>query len=140
MNDILSFAQQHSPTVIIWFVLIIAIIMTELWNKKQKAPTIESQKLVEQMNDANTKVIDIRNHQQFRQGHILNSKNIPWLNQDETVFKALQNEPFVLVCQQGQTASQLADKLKKQGFLQVCVLAGGLNAWQQNNLPLVKGK
>ena len=32
------------------------------------------------------------------------------------------------------------EKLKKQGFTQVQVLAGGISAWQQNNLPLVKGK
>ena len=140
MNDILSFAQQHLLMVVCWFVLLIAIIISELWNKKQKAPSIEPQSLVNQMNDSEMKVIDIRNQQQFRKGRILNSKNIPWQNQDITVFKALQNEPFVLVCQQGQTASQLAEKLKKEGFLQVCVLAGGLSAWQQNNLPIVKGK
>ena len=52
----------------------------------------------------------------------------------------MQTERFVLICQQAQTASQLAEKLKKQGFTQVQVLAGGISAWQQNNLPLVKGK
>ena len=92
------------------------------------------------MNNQLIKIIDIRNNQTFRQGHILNSKNIPWQNQDEKVYKTLQNEPFVLICQQAQTASQLAEKLKKQGFTQVQVLAGGISAWQQNNLPLVKGK
>ncbi len=140
MNDLISFAQQHLTMVVAWCALLLAIVVTEWLNKQQKAPQVSPQSLVEQMNNQLVKVIDIRNNQTFRQGHILNSKNIPWQNQDEKVYKTLQNEPFVLICQQAQTASQLAEKLKKQGFTQVQVLAGGISAWQQNNLPLVKGK
>ena len=140
MNDLISFAQQHLTMVVAWCSLLLAIVVTEWLNKQQKAPQVSPQSLVELMNNQSVKVIDIRNNQTFRQGHILNSKNIPWQNQDEKVYKTLQNEPFVLICQQAQTASQLAEKLKKQGFTQVQVLAGGISAWQQNNLPLVKGK
>ena len=140
MNDLIPFAQQHLTMVIAWCALLIAIVVTEWLNKQQKAPQVSPQSLVELMNNQLIKIIDIRNNQTFRQGHILNSKNIPWQNQDEKVYKTLQNEPFVLICQQAQTASQLAEKLKKQGFTQVQVLAGGISAWQQNNLPLVKGK
>ena len=140
MNDLISFAQQHLTMVVAWCALLLVIIVTEWLNKQQKAPQVSPQSLVEQMNNQSVKVIDIRNNQTFRQGHILNSKNIPWQNQDEKVYKTLQNEPFVLICQQAQTALQLAEKLKKQGFTQVQVLAGGISAWQQNNLPLVKGK
>ena len=140
MNDLISFAQQHLTMVIAWCALLLVIIVTEWLNKQQKAPQVSPQSLVEQMNNQLVKVIDIRNNQTFRQGHILNSKYIPWQNQDEKVYKTLQNEPFILICQQAQTASQLAEKLKKQGFTQVQVLAGGISAWQQNNLPLVKGK
>jgi hypothetical protein len=140
MNDILSFAQQHLLLIGAWSLLLVAIILTEMINKRQKAPQVSPQQLVDKMNNQTIKVIDIRNSQNFRKSHILNSRNIPWLSQDTSAFKPLENEAVVLVCQQGQTASQLADKLKKQGFNNVQVLSGGLNTWQQNNLPLVKGK
>lgn len=140
MNDIISFAQQHLTLLISWVFLLLAILITEMLNKRHKAPQMSSQKLVEQMNNQAIKIIDIRNAQNFHKSHILNSRNIPWLSQDTSAFKSLENEAFVLVCQQGQTASQLADKLKKEGFTNVQVLSGGLSAWQQNNLPLVKGK
>ena len=140
MNDIIAFLQQHLLMVVTWVVLLLAILFNEWWNKQKKAPALNAQQLVALMNDDRVKVIDIRNNQQFRQGHILNSRNIPWQNQDVSVFKSLQNDTIVLVCQQGQTASQLAERLKKEGMTQVQVLAGGLGDWQQSNLPLVKGK
>jgi rhodanese-related sulfurtransferase len=140
MNEIINFAQQHIFLVVGWLVILIAIVINELLNHRLKAPQISPQQLVELMNNDKIKVIDIRNSQNFRQSHILNSKNIPWLNQDHTVFQSVKNEPIVLVCQQGLTTNQLADTLKKQGFNQIQVLNGGLNAWQQASLPLVKGK
>ena len=140
MNDIISFAQQHLFMVVTWLVLLIAIIVNEWLNKSKKAPALSPQHLVDLMNNQNVKVLDIRNHQNFRQGHILNSHNIVWQNQDINPFKPLQNDSLVIVCQQGNSASQLAEKLQKEGFSKVQILAGGLSAWQQNNLSLVKGK
>ena len=140
MNEILNFAQQHLLLIVGWFVLLFAIIGMELVNNRSKAPQISAQQLVELINNESVKAIDIRNSQNFRQSHILNTKNIPWLNQEETVFQALKNDAIVLICQQGITANQLADKLKKQGFNQIKVLNGGIQAWQQASLPLVKGK
>jgi rhodanese-related sulfurtransferase len=34
----------------------------------------------------------------------------------------------------------LAEKLKTQGFENIEILAGGIQSWQQDDLPLVKGK
>ncbi len=140
MNEITSFAQQHLFMVIVWLVLLVAIIVNEWLNKSKKAAAISPQLLVELMNNQDVKVLDIRNNQSYRQGHILNSKNVVWQNQDINPFKPLQNDSLVIVCQQGHSASQLAEKLQKEGFSKVRILAGGLNAWQQTNLPLVKGK
>ena len=140
MNEFINFAQNHIFMLSIWVVLLIAVVIVEVINKKKRPHQISSQILVELMNNQNIKVIDIRTSQNFKQGHILNSKNVPWLGQDENAFKPFQNETLVLVCQQGQQASKLADKLQSQGFDQVKVLEGGLTAWQNDNLPLVKGK
>ena len=47
---------------------------------------------------------------------------------------------MVLVCRTGQTAGAAAKRLKKAGFEKVYVLDGGVAAWQQADLPLVKGR
>jgi len=140
MNDMINFAQNHILMLSVWIALFIALIGVELWNKRNRPQQISAQALIELMNEQKAKVIDIRTSQNFKQGHLLNSKNIPWLGQDENAFMAFQNEAIVLVCQQGQQAARLADKLKSQGFEQITILEGGLSSWQSDNLPMVKGR
>lgn len=139
-TDIIEFLQGHMLLASIWLVLFIAIIGFEFWNKRQQPQTLSPQALVDLMNQSSVKVIDIRTAQLFKKGHILNSKNIPWLSQDEQPFKSYQNDNIVLVCQQGIQANNLAQKLKQNGFNQVTVLSGGLQEWQSTQLPIVKGK
>lgn len=140
MNEIIQFAQNHILMLSVWIVLLLVLLGMEVWNRKNRPQKISPQSLIEMMNTQAVKVVDIRTSQIFKQGHILHSKNIPWLGQDEQAFKAFQNEPLIIVCQQGQQAARLAEKLQNQGFQEVLVLDGGLSSWQTENLPLVKGK
>jgi rhodanese-related sulfurtransferase len=48
--------------------------------------------------------------------------------------------PVALVCRTGTGSAEAARKLAKAGFKQVHWLDGGIAAWQQAQLPLVKGK
>jgi len=45
-----------------------------------------------------------------------------------------------LVCRSGSTSASAAKQLKKAGFEKVYWLDGGIPAWQQAELPLVKGR
>ena len=47
---------------------------------------------------------------------------------------------MVAVCRSGQASSAAAARLKKAGFERVYWLDGGIAAWQQADLPLVKGR
>lgn len=140
MNDIIEFAQQHMVMLLVWIVLLIALLGMEIWNRKKRPQQVSPQTLIEMMNSQDVKVVDIRTSQNFKQGHILHSKNIPWLGQDELAFKAFQNETLILVCQQGHQTARLAEKLQNQNFSKIMVLEGGIGGWQNDNLPLVKGK
>ena len=46
--------------------------------------------------------------------------------------------PLVLVCQSGARASRAAGMLRKAGYANVQVLAGGMKAWREANLPIEK--
>ena len=48
--------------------------------------------------------------------------------------------PVVAVCRTGQASADAAKRLKKAGFEQVYWLDGGVQAWQQADLPLIKGR
>ena len=53
------------------------------------------------------------------------------LNKDKQIY---------LFCMSGNRATRAAEKLEAQGFSQVYVVEGGLNAWKQAGKPVQKGK
>jgi rhodanese-related sulfurtransferase len=56
------------------------------------------------------------------------------------VLAKVRDLPVVVACRTGTASSAAARKLAKAGFKQVYWLDGGVAAWQQANLPLVKGR
>ena len=140
MEQVLSFIQNHLALAGAWLLCALAIIIFEIKNRADAPAKLSPHQLVERMNEGGIKLIDIRKPELFRNAHILNAKNIPWNEKDEAAFNSLNQDQIVFVCEQGHTALQLAIKLKKQGLQNLQVLAGGLAAWKQNHLPLVKGK
>ena len=47
---------------------------------------------------------------------------------------------MVVTCRSGQASLAAAARLRKAGFNRVHWLDGGIAAWQQANLPLVRGR
>jgi rhodanese-related sulfurtransferase len=94
------------------------------------------------INQENALVVDLRAPNDFQEGHIAGSRNVQ-MSQFDPENKQLapaRTLPIVLVCQNGITVNGAAKRLKKAGFERVHILDGGITAWRQANLPLVKGK
>jgi rhodanese-related sulfurtransferase len=97
---------------------------------------------VQLINRQDAAVIDVREPQEFRGGHIPNARNIP-LGQVAGKVKDLEklkDKPVLLSCQTGDRSAQAANTLRQAGFAQVYNLAGGMNAWQQASMPVEKEK
>ena len=56
------------------------------------------------------------------------------------VSSSAKTLPVVAVCRNGQASEGAAKRLKQAGFEHVYWLDGGIAAWQQAELPLVKGR
>ena len=87
-------------------------------------------------------MVDLRAIADYQKGHIAGAKNV-LMSQFDPESKQLASAkalPIVLVCQNGVTVDGAAKRLKKAGFERIHVLEGGITAWQQAELPLVKGK
>lgn len=94
------------------------------------------------INRDNALVVDLRPAGDFEKGHIPGSRNVQ-SNQFDPEHKGLAAAralPVVLVCRSGQTAGGAAKRLHKAGFERVYVLDGGIQAWQQADLPLARGR
>lgn len=92
------------------------------------------------INRSKATVIDVRTSEEFAQGHLARAKNVP-LDQIPGGLQALRldkNCPMVLVCEAGVRSALAISKIKKEGFNEVFNLEGGIKAWNQAGLPLVK--
>jgi rhodanese-related sulfurtransferase len=61
------------------------------------------------------------------------------LAQQADALKKWRERPVIAYCDTGTSAAAAAKTLTQLGFTQVFNLAGGLQQWRQDNLPLVKG-
>ena len=85
-------------------------------------------------------VIDVRSAEEFAAGHIAKAKNLMG-NQIPAGLAGLKldkSNPVILVCASGQSAAGLISKVKKAGFTEVYSLDGGLKAWNDAGLLLVR--
>lgn len=92
------------------------------------------------INHKNAFILDVRESNEFKSGHIVNAKLISLGKLAERLgeLEKHRDEPMVVVCRSGNRSSTACALLSKQGFTQVYNLAGGMMAWQNNNLPVVK--
>jgi rhodanese-related sulfurtransferase len=84
-------------------------------------------------------LIDVSEPDEYAGSHATGSKNVP-LGRLETAGDLPKNKtlPLVVVCPTGTRAVRAAATLKKLGYENSHVLAGGLAAWREANLPLEK--
>ena len=92
------------------------------------------------INRRNAVIVDLRSADEFAQGHLPQARHVAF---DDLSAKAMQlaknkNTPVLLVCRTGQRARKAEALVRQAGFAEVFVLQGGLTAWQQAGMPVVK--
>ena len=86
-------------------------------------------------------LVDLRSANQFKDGHIEGARNVPGdqLAADAKALERLAGKSLVLYCDNGATTQAALRTLARAGAKDVFSLRGGLAAWKQENLPVVKG-
>lgn len=85
-------------------------------------------------------VLDVREPDEFAQGHLQGARNIP-LSQLEARLKELEKyreKPVMVLCERGGRATKAAKLLKAQQFTALHVLKGGMQAWLEAKMPTGK--
>ncbi len=90
------------------------------------------------INQQNAQLIDIRDKKSFENGHIQGSRNIPFAKLKDRLeeIRAIES-PIVVVCDMGIQAGAGVKLIAKD---KVFRLAGGINAWKAEGLPLISVK
>lgn len=86
--------------------------------------------------------LDVRTPVEFEEAHIEGSLLHPLsqLNAGE-IQQHLTNDKsaYVIICRSGSRARQAAEKLAAAGLRDLYVLEGGILAWEDSGLPLIRG-
>lgn len=87
------------------------------------------------------RLIDVRTPAEFQSAHIAGAYNVPLDLLDEHREDLLPHldEHTVLICRSGQRARKGETLLLQSGLDNLHVLDGGMQAWEQSNLPVRKG-
>lgn len=90
--------------------------------------------LVERM--GSVQVVDVRYPNEWSAGHIDGAVHIPQDYLYERLDELDRSRPVVTVCRSGNRSAQAAQELADAGF-EVHDLAGGMQAWEADGLPIV---
>ena len=85
-------------------------------------------------------VIDVREFSEFDSERIADAQLMPLSNFEKHADEIDHTKPVYLMCRSGNRAKQAAEKLAKKGFTDVHVIEGGMLAWTQAELPVIKGE
>lgn len=90
------------------------------------------------INREDATVIDVREQNEFVQGHIPNARHIPLaaLEKRTAELEKLKQQPIIVCCASGARSSAAVATLRKLGCEKVFNLRGGIAGWQQAGQPV----
>ncbi len=84
-------------------------------------------------------LLDVRSPIEFETEHISGALNVPLDELDKRCEEVPRQGELIVICRSGKRAERAAYTLLGRG-LNPKVMAGGLLAWRQHNLPVQEGK
>ncbi len=129
-NLMLIAAAAVSGTMLLWPYL----------RRGSGGPWVSTLQATQLINREDALVLDVREVTEYAAGHMLGAKNVPLAAVEGRAgeFDKHKAKPVIVVCADGSRASKAAATLRAGGFANVLNLSGGLPAWQQAGLPVVK--
>lgn len=81
-------------------------------------------------------VVDVRNDAEWNSASIDGTVHLPLISLLEKVNTLPRDRELVILCATGNRSSTAASLLSQRGLAHVTDLAGGIEAWQKQNLPV----
>jgi rhodanese-related sulfurtransferase len=121
--------------------LAVLIIVYTMRERVKSGVPVTNNQLTALVNSDKAIILDIRPSAEFKAGHLVDAINIPYdrINSDLATLEKYKSKTIIIIDKMGQYAGIAGRQLAKEGF-EVRRLSGGISEWQNQNLPLVKGK
>ena len=139
MQDLITFFGNHPLLSMAAAVVLVLVFIVELLRAKRNTFNISPTSAVQLINHQNAVVIDIRPNDIYRKGHIIDAQSISQQEMKNSLKKLekFKNKPIIIVCSAGIESQKVAALLLKQGY-NAFSLTGGIRAWNNAGMPLVK--
>ncbi|MEG3766293.1 rhodanese-like domain-containing protein [Alteromonas sp. 14N.309.X.WAT.G.H12] len=141
MEQLIEFAGNNMLLAGAWVALVIMLIYSYVAGFTSGVKEVSTHETTLLINKEDAVIFDTRTPKEFKAGHILGARQIKPEELRAKDFKKLEkvkDKPIIVVCAMGNTARGVAASLIKDGFENVRVLKGGMNAWSAANLPVSK--
>ena len=139
-QQIFHFIAKHWYWVAALIVAVLLLIYEESKRSGGSGARVTPPRATHMMKTEQAVVLDISVANAFATGHIVGAVNMLAVDLERNLkrLEKYQQKPVIVVCAAGQKSVSVMNALRKQGFAKVYLLAGGVNAWKNANMPLVK--
>ena len=137
LNEFIS----HHWILVLALVAIVALLVMDTYKRKLLGfQEIKTQEAVRLINHEGAIALDVREDNEYNEGHILNALHIPsgLVEQRLDELEPYKTQALIVYCRTGQRSAQASAALRKQGFERIYKLSGGMTAWRGADLPVAK--
>lgn len=123
-------------------ILVLVFLGTLFWQRPVTTQVFPGEIPVAQaasMRDKGSFLLDVRQPEEWSEGHIPGSTLIPLGELESRVGDVPRNREIVVVCRSGNRSKRGRDILLKAGFDRVTSMTGGLIAWKAERRPTISG-
>lgn len=115
-----------------------AMLLWPMIMKRTAGASVDTLGATRLINDTQAIVLDVRASGEFETGHLPGARNIALAELERRMTELPEGRPVIVCCNSGMSSAKAAAALRKSGRQEVFNLDGGLNAWRQAGLPIVK--
>jgi rhodanese-related sulfurtransferase len=138
MQDFLPFLQHHWLLTSAFGAVLVLVMLVEYLKNRGNTHHLSPSKAIHLINHENATVIDIRSQEAYTSGHIVGSLSIP-ANELTKKIDKFKAQPIIIVCATGAESARIVSTLKPKEVGPTYVLSGGIRAWKEAEMPLIKG-
>jgi len=140
MQEYINFFQQHLLLSSAFVIILVLMIANEIRYRLSGVAKLSARQVTQAFNRETAVLIDVRARNDYQRSHILGAMNIveSELLTDLKRLEKYKDKQLIIIDSAGQKAHGIALKLKKQGFAEVAMLSGGMQAWLAEGLPIAK--
>jgi rhodanese-related sulfurtransferase len=139
MQQFFEYTSHHPWYVVAAIVMALVVAVHEFREARASFGSISAAEVIRLMNNG-ALLIDVRRQEEFDAGHIAGARQMPGdqIAEGAANLQRFKDKAVIAYCETGMTAGAAARHLSRLGFKTTYNLRGGLAAWRQENLPLVK--